>query len=152
MVDISQFCGSISEDISSFFTQAQKQKLIYKEIENIRAAECDSHIPGYSNVKLYPGKSISEPSVLVLSIMSILCFTHSHSQSVLHGSMDWQYKHLLVCICVCLLFTPVNSPSLLSILMVCLQILSTSLVISVYHAAMPSGQHKQQCDTWITPY
>ena len=50
----------IAEDLSNVFTQAEKQKLIFREIENIRAGELDLHIPGYENIKLYPGKSISE--------------------------------------------------------------------------------------------
>lgn len=54
--DIEGFANS--EDLDSFFTQAEKQKLIYKEIENIRAGELDLHIPGYEQHKLYPGKSI----------------------------------------------------------------------------------------------
>ncbi|KAK7114042.1 anoctamin-10-like isoform X2 [Littorina saxatilis] len=54
--DIQEFVGS--DDLESFFTQAEKQKLMMKEIENIRAAELDVHIPGYEDVRLYPGKSI----------------------------------------------------------------------------------------------
>ncbi|XP_025115852.1 anoctamin-10-like isoform X2 [Pomacea canaliculata] len=54
--DIENFDGS--EDLGSFFTQAEKQRLIFKEIENIRAGELDQHVPGYENIKLYPGKSI----------------------------------------------------------------------------------------------
>jgi hypothetical protein len=53
----------VAGDLDSFFTQAEKQRLIYKEIENIRASELDLHIPGYEQHKLYPGKSISMCSV-----------------------------------------------------------------------------------------
>ncbi|XP_071174438.1 anoctamin-10-like isoform X2 [Mytilus edulis] len=54
--DAHNFLGS--EDLDSFLTMAEKQKIILHEIEAVRATEEDPHIPGYENIKLYPGKSI----------------------------------------------------------------------------------------------
>ncbi|XP_076449306.1 anoctamin-10-like [Babylonia areolata] len=54
--DIESFIGS--GDLSSFFSQAEKQKLALREIEVIRATEMDVCVPGYDAIKLYPGKSI----------------------------------------------------------------------------------------------
>ena len=36
----------------------EKQRVILHEIEAVRATDDDLHIPGYENIKLYPGKSI----------------------------------------------------------------------------------------------
>ena len=63
----------IAEDLSNFFTKAEKQKLIFKEIENIRAGEMDLHIPGYENVKLYPGKSISKCVCVCVRMRVCMC-------------------------------------------------------------------------------
>ena len=48
----------VTEDLDSFLTMAEKQKVIYHELEAIRAGDNDAHIPGYNQIKLYPGKSI----------------------------------------------------------------------------------------------
>ncbi|XP_041375586.1 anoctamin-10-like isoform X2 [Gigantopelta aegis] len=54
--DLENFKGS--GEMSTFFTTAEKQKIILKELNSIRASEFDLHIPGYENYKLYPGKRI----------------------------------------------------------------------------------------------
>ena len=75
----------IAEDLSNFFTKAEKQKLIFKEIENIRAGEMDLHIPGYENVKLYPGKSISKCVCVCVCVRVHACVC----------------ARTCVCVCVC---------------------------------------------------
>uniref|UniRef100_A0A2C9KZJ4 Uncharacterized protein n=1 Tax=Biomphalaria glabrata TaxID=6526 RepID=A0A2C9KZJ4_BIOGL len=54
--DITQF--EKSDNLLDFLTSAEKQKVIIKGIENIRATEDDHYIPGYPKYTLYPGKSI----------------------------------------------------------------------------------------------
>lgn len=49
----------VAGDVGTFFSMAEKQKIILKELEGIRAGEMDAHIPGYEQHRLYPGKSIS---------------------------------------------------------------------------------------------
>lgn len=56
IADAKNFMGA--EDLDSFLTMAEKQKIILHEIEAVRATDEDPHIPGYENIKLYPGKSI----------------------------------------------------------------------------------------------
>lgn len=48
----------IIDDLDSFLTMAEKQKIILHEMEAVRATDEDPHIPGYETIKLYPGKSI----------------------------------------------------------------------------------------------
>ena len=66
-----------SGDMSTFFTTAEKQKIILKELNSIRASEFDLHIPGYENYKLYPGKSISELKMYMY--LCHACHTHTHT-------------------------------------------------------------------------
>lgn len=47
------------EDLDNFLTTLEKQKVVLKGIESIRADASETHIPGYKHA-LYPGKSISE--------------------------------------------------------------------------------------------
>ncbi|CAI9723214.1 Hypothetical predicted protein [Octopus vulgaris] len=54
--DLENFQGA--EDISSFFTNTEKIKIIYRYLCALRAQQSDTHIPGYPNAKLYPGKSL----------------------------------------------------------------------------------------------
>ncbi|KAH9504894.1 Anoctamin-10 [Bulinus truncatus] len=54
--DITQF--EKSDNLLDFLTSAEKQKVVIKGIENIRATEDDHCIPGYPKHTLYPGKSI----------------------------------------------------------------------------------------------
>ncbi|XP_046361749.2 anoctamin-10-like isoform X1 [Haliotis rufescens] len=56
VADFDNFRGS--GDVGTFFSMAEKQKIILKELEGIRAGEMDAHIPGYEQHRLYPGKSI----------------------------------------------------------------------------------------------
>ena len=37
---------------------AEKQKIIFRELENIRATEDDEFVPGYEFIKLYAGRTI----------------------------------------------------------------------------------------------
>lgn len=48
------------EDVDSFLTTAEKQKLILHEMEAVRASDEEDHIPGYDKIKLWTGKSICE--------------------------------------------------------------------------------------------
>ncbi|CAG5114785.1 unnamed protein product, partial [Candidula unifasciata] len=45
-------------DLTNFLTMAEKQRVIFKAIESIRASEEELFIPGYPKYLLYPGKSI----------------------------------------------------------------------------------------------
>ncbi|GFO25413.1 anoctamin [Plakobranchus ocellatus] len=47
-----------TDDLDSFLTSAEKQRVILKAIESIRATEDETHIPGYPKHLLYPGKSV----------------------------------------------------------------------------------------------
>ncbi len=49
----------ITEDLESFLTMAEKQKVIKHELEAVRALEGDTHVPGCPDVKLYKGEAIS---------------------------------------------------------------------------------------------
>ncbi|XP_076469923.1 anoctamin-10-like isoform X2 [Babylonia areolata] len=77
MQDVEGFIGS--DDLSTFFTRAEKQKLVLREVENIRAGELDLHIPGYEHVKLYPGKSIIK-KCLSRSIVDQMFPLHNEEQ------------------------------------------------------------------------
>lgn len=54
--DMANFKGI--EDVDSFLTTAEKQKLILHEMEAVRASDEEDHIPGYDKIKLWTGKSI----------------------------------------------------------------------------------------------
>ncbi|CAL1532334.1 unnamed protein product [Lymnaea stagnalis] len=56
LTDITNFENS--EDLFQFLTNAEKQKVILKGIENVRAQEDEPFIPGYPKYTLFPGKSI----------------------------------------------------------------------------------------------
>ncbi|GFR93884.1 anoctamin [Elysia marginata] len=47
-----------ADDLDNFLTSAEKQRVILKAIESVRATDDETHIPGYSQHHLYPGKSI----------------------------------------------------------------------------------------------
>ena len=51
-------CVFLTEDVDSFLTTAEKQKLILHEMEAVRASDEEGHIPGYDKIKLWTGKSI----------------------------------------------------------------------------------------------
>ncbi|BFZ12991.1 hypothetical protein BsWGS_16030 [Bradybaena similaris] len=46
------------DDLTTFLTMAEKQRVIFKAIESVRASEDEPFIPGYPKYLLYPGKSI----------------------------------------------------------------------------------------------
>lgn len=48
----------ISDSPDNFLTMAEKQKIIFRELENIRATETDEHVPGYEFIKLYAGRTV----------------------------------------------------------------------------------------------
>lgn len=52
-------CLCSAGDGSSFLSTAECQYIIKHELDTLRARD-ETHIPGYSQAKLYPGKSISE--------------------------------------------------------------------------------------------
>lgn len=56
VADISNFRGGENRD--DFLTMAEKQTILFRELENIRATEADEHVPGYEFIKLYPGRTI----------------------------------------------------------------------------------------------
>ncbi|XP_064640001.1 anoctamin-10-like isoform X2 [Lineus longissimus] len=58
LAEVEHYKGS--GDLDTFLTTAEKQRIVCHEIENIRATEADTQIPGYeSKLKgLYPGESI----------------------------------------------------------------------------------------------
>jgi hypothetical protein len=43
---------------------AEKQKIIFRELENIRATEDDEFVPGYEFIKLYTGRTIGKGLLL----------------------------------------------------------------------------------------
>lgn len=61
---------------------AEKQKIIFRELENIRATEDDEHVPGYEFIKLYTGRTIGRFLAVPLnlsdciSVNKILPFLH----------------------------------------------------------------------------
>ncbi|XP_052229887.1 anoctamin-10-like isoform X1 [Dreissena polymorpha] len=55
-VDINNFRGADNPD--GILSMAEKQKIIFRELENIRATDEDEHVPGYEFIKLYPGRNI----------------------------------------------------------------------------------------------
>lgn len=56
----------------NFLTMAEKQKIIFRELESIRATESDEHVPGYEFIKLYTGRTIGEEQIPYLKC---LCMT-----------------------------------------------------------------------------
>lgn len=51
---------SVTDDLDTFLTMAEKQKIILNELEAIRAVETDSFIPGLRDISLYQGEAISK--------------------------------------------------------------------------------------------
>ncbi|XP_005096666.1 anoctamin-10 isoform X2 [Aplysia californica] len=56
LTDLDNFNNS--EDLDRFLTTAEKQRVILKGMESLRASEEETFIPGYPKNSLYPGKSI----------------------------------------------------------------------------------------------
>ncbi|XP_060568462.1 anoctamin-10-like isoform X2 [Ruditapes philippinarum] len=54
--DLANFKGG--DNAENFLTMAEKQKIIFRELENIRATEDDEFVPGYEFIKLYTGRTI----------------------------------------------------------------------------------------------
>ena len=65
----------IADDLDNFLTLAEKQKITKHEMEAVRALAADTHIPGYPNVKLYEGQTIST-SAFVPHKLSNCLFMH----------------------------------------------------------------------------
>lgn len=52
-------CSVLTGDGDGFLSMAECQYIIKHELDTLRAKD-ETHIPGYTQAKLYPGKSISE--------------------------------------------------------------------------------------------
>ena len=51
-----------ADNPDGILSMAEKQKIIFRELENIRATDEDEHVPGYEFIKLYPGRTIGRHS------------------------------------------------------------------------------------------
>ena len=80
----------IADDLDSFLTLAEKQKITKHEIEAVRALAADTHIPGYPNVKLYEGQTIST-SAFVPHELSDYLFMHQKCKDSMMLSFAVQY-------------------------------------------------------------
>lgn len=56
--ELSEFTHDVDKE--NLLTTAEKQVLVKHEIENLRALEVDSTVPGYPHIALYEGQTISE--------------------------------------------------------------------------------------------
>ena len=57
----------ITDSPDDLLTMAEKQKIIFRELENIRATESDEHVPGYEFIKLYTGRTVGKKMKLLFS-------------------------------------------------------------------------------------
>ncbi|XP_052816111.1 anoctamin-10-like isoform X1 [Mya arenaria] len=86
--DISNFRGGENPDM--FLTMAEKQKIIFRELENIRATDSDEYVPGYEFIKLYQGRTIVKK---LLSADLIKNLFPIHDQEFLKKmGADWYKK------------------------------------------------------------
>ncbi|KAK6174389.1 hypothetical protein SNE40_017675 [Patella caerulea] len=86
--DLQSFQGS--DDLSTFFTKGEKQKILLHEIEGVRAEPLDTNIPGYEQIKLYPGKSILKK---YLSRGLVLQFYPLHDEEEIKRLGDEWYQY-----------------------------------------------------------
>lgn len=57
---------SVTEDLDTFLSMAEKQKIILHELEAIRAIETDTFIPGLLDITLYHGEAICKLATFFL--------------------------------------------------------------------------------------
>jgi hypothetical protein len=48
----------VADDLDTFFSMAEKQRLIKQCLEGLRATDEDKNVPGYNKYSLYKGESI----------------------------------------------------------------------------------------------
>lgn len=60
-------------DGDGFLSMAECQYIIKHELDTLRAQE-ETHVPGHSEAKLYPGKSISQSHFLFLTVKETQTF------------------------------------------------------------------------------